>query len=73
MKKDKAFIEFHQDGHVEIKGGLMFQNSECAVWSESSRDYGHKLIGNVFIGKSPKWFEVKKWWGIIKLVKEYTK
>jgi hypothetical protein len=68
-----AFITCYADGSVRIQGGLVFCPGDFIHTYPGKSDAGHVVAGSYFYGNCPKWHELRKWWRLIQLIRQYTR
>lgn len=73
-KPNDYFITSYSDGSVRIDGGLVFHPINCGVTSYPNPNTRFVITGCYFYnGAAPKWYELRKWWRIIQLIRQYTR
>jgi hypothetical protein len=71
---NKAFIEINEDGSVTISGGLVFYNG-LFIYKENDYKFTHthEIINNCFVSELPKWWQLKRWLDLYRLLKMHTR
>lgn len=71
MNKD-ALITESPDGSVHLKNALIIYNADLIVHSQfKGEGLRHTIVGVHFWRGLPRWWEIKKWWALIRAIKKY--
>jgi hypothetical protein len=70
MNRD-AFIHFKK-GETHIEGGLIFHSKQWCIYRDKDA-VGFCDSCFFYNGKAPKWWQLKRWWDLIQLIRRFTK
>lgn len=66
----EAFIKATKDG-VTISNALVFHSNEVSVYYEPGCVSG-SVRDLVIYTTSPRWWEIRKWWRLMRLIRQFT-
>jgi hypothetical protein len=70
-EKSEAFIHIREDGSVRISGGLIFCKPP-AILNNTLVSTNHIIENNYFYVELPRWWELRKWIKLIRLLHLYA-
>jgi len=70
MSQD-AFIHFKKSG-AHIKGGLVFHSKRWSIYRDEDAS-GSCDNCHFYADEAPKWWQLKRWWEIIQLVRRFMR
>ena len=66
-----TFIRFKKGG-AHIEGGLIFHSKQWSIYRDNDA-VGSCENCYFYMGEAPKWWQFRKWWEIIQLVRRFTR